>query len=60
MNKFVVQIQYNEREGEFYIPIPDEMLSLIVELGWKVDDLLEWSNNEDGTLTVRKKEKDNE
>ena len=58
MKRYVVQIQYEDREGEFYIPLPEEMLSDIADLGWTVDDELQWIDNKDGTFTIIKKEKE--
>jgi hypothetical protein len=57
-NTFTVQIQYDVREGDFYIPLPDEMLPHITNLGWTVDSVLEWNENEDGTFTIKKKEQE--
>jgi len=55
---YVVRIQYDVREGDFYIPLPEEMLNDIAELGWTVDDYLEWIDNKDGTYTIKKKEQE--
>jgi len=33
------------------LTFPDEMME---ELGWKVDDVLEWIDNKDGSFTLRK------
>ena len=38
-------------DGEGYMTIPEDVLN---ELGWKVDDVLEWSENDDGSFTLRK------
>lgn len=60
MKRYVVQIQYEDREGEFYIPLPNEMLPDITKLGWTVDDELEWIDNNNGTFSIKKKEKEKE
>jgi len=56
MKRFTVQIEFDVREGEYYIPLPEEMLSDIAELGWTTNDDLEWIENTDGTFTIQKKE----
>ena len=45
----IVTIQ--EDEGDLIFPFPDEIID---ELGWKDGDQLEWIDNGDGSLTVRK------
>ena len=42
MKTYTIQIQFDEREGEYYIPLPDEMLKALADLGWSVNDDLEW------------------
>lgn len=58
MKKFMVQIQFDVREGDYYIPLPDDMLSLIADLGWTTNDDLEWIDNKDGTFSIKKKEEE--
>lgn len=58
MKKFIVQIQFDVREGVYYIPLPDDMLSLIADLGWTTNDDLEWIDNKDGTFSIKKKEEE--
>lgn len=58
MKKFIVQIQFDVREGDYYIPLPDYMLSLIADLGWTTNDDLEWIDNKDGTFSIKKKEEE--
>lgn len=60
MKNFSVQIKFDIREGDYYFPIPDDMLPLIADLGWTVDDELEWIDNKDGTFTIKKKEQEKE
>ena len=57
-DKFTVQIQFDIREGNYYIPLPDDMLHLIADLGWTVDDSLEWIDNKDGSFLIKKKEEE--
>ena len=58
MKKFIVQIQFDVREGVYYIPLPDDMLSLIADLGWTTNDDLEWIDNKEGTFSIKKKEEE--
>jgi len=39
--------------GEMYFRIPDEMWD---ELGWEIDDTIDWTDNKDGSYTLRKKD----
>jgi len=56
MKSFTVQIQFDIREGEYYMPIPDDMLASLANLGWNIDSQLEWIDNKDKTFTIKKKE----
>lgn len=38
-------------DGELYIRLPDEVLE---ELGWSIDDILEWSENDNRSFILRK------
>jgi hypothetical protein len=60
MTAYTVKIQYDIREGDYYIPLPEEMLSVIAELGWNVNEELEWIDNKNGTFTIQKKEERDE
>lgn len=42
-----------EENGELILPIPD---CIFESLGWQIDDVIEWVNNNDGTFTLRKKD----
>lgn len=42
-------------DGELYIEIPEEILD---ELKWNIDDELEWVYNDNGTITLKKKEEE--
>ena len=46
-------ITLEENEDGLIFPIPDEIFD---KLSWKEGDQVEWINNEDGTLTIRKYE----
>ena len=56
MKTCIVRIEFDEREGEYYIPLPDEMLKALADLGWNVNDDLKWIDNQDGTFLLKKKE----
>ncbi|AOV60332.1 hypothetical protein S820908_185 [Synechococcus phage S-CAM9] len=44
-------VTLEEDNGDLIFPFPDEILD---ELGWKEGDVIEWIDNEDGSLSVRK------
>lgn len=48
----IVEVKENE-DGDLYIEIPDDILK---ELRWVENDILIWDINEDGTISLRKKE----
>ncbi|WP_173399908.1 hypothetical protein [Vibrio owensii] len=48
-----VQIKVTD-EGEHYFEIPDGFLK---ELNWQVGDSVIWTQNEDGSFSLTKKEK---
>ena len=50
---YTVSIEYCEETGEYFLPIPEEVIS---ELNWNVDDILIWECLEDNKVVVRKKE----
>jgi hypothetical protein len=52
MNKFTVTVS-EDKNGDFILPLPEAMLD---ELGWKVDDTLDWNVSSDGTITLSKLE----
>lgn len=39
--------------GEMYFKIPDEMWDT---LGWEIGDTINWTDNGDGSYTLRKKD----
>ena len=47
------EVQYDEETGELILVIPDKLLT---ELNWTINDTLIWSDNEDGSFTLRRKE----
>ena len=61
MNKvFTVEIKYDNREGDFYIPLPEELLPSLVDMGWSANEELEFIDNKDGTFTIKKKNNNKE
>ena len=50
-NKWTVIVESDPDTNEIIMPFPDDMID---ELDWKVNDVLEWSDNQDGTWTLRK------
>ena len=50
---YTVSIEHCEETGEYFLPIPEEVIS---ELNWNVDDILIWECLEDNKVVVRKKE----
>ena len=51
--KFTAEVKLDEHTGDYYIELTDEICN---ELGWKVDDEIEWVDNEDGSFILRKKD----
>jgi len=47
--KWTVAVE--EDDGELILPLPSDMLD---EMGWAIDDTIEWVDNEDGTWTIHK------
>ena len=60
MKQFTVQIEFNVRERNYYIPLPDDMLAMLADMGWTTNVDLEWIDNKDGSFTIKKKEKEEE
>ena len=51
--QFVAEVQYDDETGEQFIVLPDEILT---EVGWVVNDTIIWTDNKDGSFTLRRKE----
>ena len=51
INKWIVPVEVDGASGEYFLTLPDDLLD---SLGWKEGDTLEYVNNNDGTLRVRK------
>jgi bifunctional DNA-binding transcriptional regulator/antitoxin component of YhaV-PrlF toxin-antitoxin module len=52
MKRFVVPVEEDD-SGELYFNIPEEVLE---DLGWNVGDILEYSDEGDGTLLLTRAE----
>lgn len=48
---YTVQIEMDPETLDLIMPIPEEILQ---KLGWGLNDVLEWGDNQDGTWTIRK------
>ncbi len=42
-----------DTNGDLILPLPQELLK---QVGWETDDVLTWTDNEDGTYTLSKRE----
>jgi bifunctional DNA-binding transcriptional regulator/antitoxin component of YhaV-PrlF toxin-antitoxin module len=51
-NTYVAPIQVDS-DGDLILVFPDELLEALV---WKEGDSLVWTNNEDGSWSLRKRE----
>lgn len=53
MSHWTVTIEEDPVNGDLLLPFTDEILEAV---GWKVGDVIVWTNNKDGTWTMRKKD----
>jgi len=53
MTKFTVAVVYDEDTQDYVLPLPDDLLQ---DLKWNIGDTLVWIDNQDGTITVKKKD----
>ncbi len=54
---WTADVKYDEKTDDTYIQLPDDMM---IAAGWNLGDDIEWIDNNDGTWTMKKIEKDNE
>lgn len=47
--KWTLNVETDPETGELILSFPDELLE---SLGWQEGDVLDWSINEDGTVTM--------
>jgi len=57
MSSWTLDVKYDDKSGDTYLQLPDDMMK---EAGWNLGDDIEWIDNNDGTWTMKKIEKDNE
>ena len=50
--QWTVAVDYDVSLDYHFIPVPEE---LVQELGWDVNDILIWVDNEDGSWTIKRK-----
>jgi hypothetical protein len=53
MKRYVLEVQEDEHTGECYVTFPDELLE---ETGWVEGTALEWSEEIDGSIVLKKVE----
>lgn len=51
VNKWVLPVEIDAASGEYYLQLPDDLLDT---LKWKEGDILEYSDNGDGSFVVKK------
>jgi len=49
--KFVSQIEYDDLNDEYIMPIPEDLLD---SLGWVEGDVLKWEYSDDDSIMLRK------
>lgn len=54
---WTLDVQHDEETDETFIQLPDD---LMLATGWNLGDDLEWIDNEDGTWTMKKIEKNDD
>jgi len=50
---WTLTVEEDSTTGDFILQFPDDLLK---QTGWKEDDVLEWSDNGDGTWLIQKAE----
>lgn len=48
--RYTIPIESDEND-DLYLPLPDDLLD---DLGWQEGDILEWSEDIDGTLLLKR------
>lgn len=52
---WTITVELDEETGDLILPLPKDLLE---SKGWKEGDELEWIDNQDGSWTLEKVEKD--
>jgi len=50
-NIYTLKVEYNEASDEYYIILPEKLLS---DINWKAGDKIKWKKNKDGSFTLKK------
>ena len=56
-NNWTVQVEEDPNTGDLLLPFPPDLLS---QMGWAEGTELWWTDNEDGTVSIREKKNDND
>jgi hypothetical protein len=47
-------IEEDLETGDLMLVFPEDFLEQLDELGWKIGDTVEWTDNQDGTWSIKK------
>ena len=47
-------IEEDPETGDLMLVFPEDFLEQLDELGWKIGDTVEWTDNQDGTWSIKK------
>ena len=53
MNSWTITLEEDPENGDLVLPLTDEILK---EVGWQIGDTLEWTDNKNGTWSIKRKE----
>jgi hypothetical protein len=56
-NTWTVQLEEDKETGELLLPFPPDLLS---QMGWSEGTDLSWIVNDNGTVSIKEKEKSND
>lgn len=57
MSKWTITVEEDPETGDLILPFSDELLA---DLGWKIGDIVTWTDMKNGSWTLTKKETENE
>ena len=49
-------IEKDPETGDMMLVFPEDFLEQLDELGWQIGDTVEWTDNQDGTWSIKKVE----